>query len=274
MLLPKLPVVLMGVALVCVAPSEARSEARKKARGALQTKEITYQHEGVKMKGYLAWDGAQKGKRPGVLVVHEWWGHNEYARSRAEKLAMMGYTALAVDMYGDGQKAEHPKDAGKFAQKVMGDMELAKGRFLAAKEALAKHPTVKADDMAAIGYCLGGSVVLAMARAGVDLDLVGSFHGGLQLPERSADTVSANVFVAHGGADPLVKPEHVSSFMTDMLAANAKLTFISYPGVVHAFTNPGATALGKKFDLPLAYDEGADEASWSALAGHLERTFN
>lgn len=243
------------------------------AEAAVKTKEVTYVHDGVKMKGLIAWDDTKKGARPGVLVVHEWWGHNDYSRSRAKKLASMGYTALALDMYGDGQQAGHPKDAGKFATKVMSNMDLAKGRFLAAKKTLAAHPTVNGEKMAAIGYCFGGAVVLAMARSGVDLDAVASFHGSLGLPPRTAETVSARVMVAHGGADPFIKPEEVTGFVSDMMSANTDLTFISYPGVVHAFTNPGADALGAKFKLPLKYDEKADTSSWSSLERFLTETF-
>jgi dienelactone hydrolase len=155
----------------------------------------------------------------------------------------------------------------------MGDMALAEGRFLAAKKALSAHETVKAGAHAAIGYCFGGSVVLAMARAGVDLDLVASFHGGLALPERTADTITPEVLVFHGGSDPFVKPEDVQTFVTDTMSAGAKLTFISYPGVKHSFTNPGASELGEEFDLPLVYDEAADEASWAELGEHLKAAF-
>ncbi|MEO1234657.1 MAG: dienelactone hydrolase family protein [Myxococcota bacterium] len=247
--------------------------ATASAEAAVKTKEVTYTHDGVKLKGFMAWDDAQKGKRPGVLVVHEWWGHNDYARSRAQALAKMGYTALALDMYGDGKQASHPEDAGKFATSVLSNMDLAKGRFMAAQATLAKHPTVNGDKIAAIGYCFGGSVVLTMARLGLDLDAVASFHGGLQLPPRTAETVEARVMVAHGGADPFVKKEQITAFVGDMVEAKADLTFYSYAGVVHSFTNPGADAFGKKFSLPLKYDEDADKKSWQALGRFLEQTF-
>ena len=243
------------------------------AEAGVKTKKVTYEYQGVKMKGLLAWDSDKKGKRPGVLVVHEWWGHNKHARNRAKALARMGYTALALDMYGDGQTADHPESAGKFATKVMSDMDLAKGRFLAAKTTLMNHKTVANDKIAAIGYCFGGSVVLTMARAGLDLSAVASFHAGLKLPPRSADKVSARVMVAHGGADPFVKPEELTGFITDMIAADADLSFFSYPGVKHSFTAPEADKNGKKFNLPLAYDKKADKASWRALRKFLKETF-
>lgn len=240
---------------------------------AVKTEEVTYEHAGTKMKGFIAYDAAKKGPRPGVLVVHEWWGHNDYARKRATMLAEQGYTALALDMYGDGKQAGHPKDAMKFSSKVMGDMAVAKGRFLAAKKILADHASVDGEKIAAIGYCFGGSVVLSMARSGVDLDLVASFHGGLGLPPRTAETIAGEILVFHGGADGFIKPEQIQSFVTDTMSAGAALTFVSYPGAVHAFTNPGADALGKKFKLPLGYDKTADEASWAAFSAKLDQVF-
>ncbi|MCA9555320.1 MAG: dienelactone hydrolase family protein [Myxococcales bacterium] len=238
------------------------------ATAAVKTKEVTYEADGVKMKGFLAWDDAAKDKRPGVLVVHEWWGHNEHARNSARKLAKMGYVALAVDMYGDGKKAEHPDDAGKFAGQVMKNFDGAKARFVAAEALLHEDPHVDPTRTAAIGYCFGGGVVLNMARAGVDLQAVGSFHGslGAAVP---AKEIKAKLFVANGGADPFVKDEQKAAFKEEMKAAGADLTFIDYPGAVHAFTNPGATALGKKFKLPLAYDAKADKASWEAFSKFL-----
>ena len=238
------------------------------AAAAVKTKEVTYEADGVKMKGFMAWDDAAKGKRPGVLVVHEWWGHNAHARDSAQRLAQMGYVALAVDMYGDGKQAAHPDDAGKFAGEVMKRFEGAKARFLAAQSVLHKDPHVDATRTAAVGYCFGGGVVLNMLRAGVDLVAVGSFHGslGAAVP---AKAIKAKVFVANGAADPFVEPKVVEAFKAEMKAAGADLTFVDYPGAKHAFTNPGATALGEKFKLPLAYDAAADKASWAAFSKFL-----
>lgn len=243
------------------------------AEAAIKTQSVTYEHDGVKMKGLLTWDDAKKTKRPGVLVVHEWWGHNQYARSRAKKLARMGYTAFALDMYGNAKVATHPEDAGKFSKQVISNLPVAKGRFLAAKKVLMDHATVNANKIGAIGYCFGGSVALVMAREGVPLKAVASFHAGLALPPLAAKSISARVMVAHGGADKFIKPDAISSFITDMLGVGTNLTFISYPGVVHSFTNPAADAVGKKFKLPLAYNKSADQASWAALRSFLRSSF-
>ena len=150
----------------------------------VHTQELTYSADGLSMKGYLAYDDAQEGKRPGVLVVHEWWGHNDYARRRARMLAELGYVALAVDMYGEGKQANHPDDAGAFSGEVMNNLPAAKARFLAARDLLKAHERVQGEHIAAIGYCFGGGVVLHMARLGVDLDGVVSFHGRTTPPPK------------------------------------------------------------------------------------------
>ena len=148
-------------------------------RASIKTEEVSYSEGGTTLKGFLAWDDAISGKRPGILVVHEWWGLNDYARSRAKQLAELGYTALAVDMYGDGKAADHPKDAGAFEASVMKDPQVALARLRAAMNALKKQATVDPEKIAAIGYCMGGAIVLNAARQGMDLDAVASFHGSL-----------------------------------------------------------------------------------------------
>jgi dienelactone hydrolase len=240
----------------------------------IQTREIDYRVGGESFTGYLAWDDAVAGERPGVLVVHEWWGHNAYARRRAEMLAESGYTALALDMYGSGKLAEHPEDAKKFMQAVAGNMDAMKKRFLAAKGILANNPTVDHSRIAAIGYCFGGGVVLNMARAGVDLDGVVSFHGslGTETPAQPGE-VKARVLVLTGADDPFVPKEQVKAFEAEMQAAGVRYDLHSYPGVKHSFTNPQADAFGEKFDMPLAYDEAADKASWARMQTFLKTVF-
>ncbi|MCU7843449.1 MAG: dienelactone hydrolase family protein [Candidatus Thiodiazotropha sp. (ex Monitilora ramsayi)] len=235
---------------------------------------VEYREGSTVMRGYLAYDDAITGSRPGILVVHEWWGHNDYARKRAEQLAGMGYTALAVDMYGEGKQASHPEDAGKFAGEVKKNMAVATARFEAARALLTAHPTVKGEDISAVGYCFGGGIVLEMARRGVELDLVASFHGSLptQHPAR-AGMVKAEVLVFNGADDPFVKEEQIAAFKAEMEAADINYTFTNYPGAKHSFTNKDADAYGKKFELPLAYDEKADRQSWDALSRALQKIY-
>lgn len=225
--------------------------------------EIQYQHDGTVMHGFIAFDNAITGERPGVLVIHEWWGHNAYTRKRALMLAELGYTALAVDMYGDGKTANHPEDAAKFSGAIGGDLTLAKARFTAALATLKNHPTVNKDKIAAIGYCFGGGILLNMARAGVEIGAVVSFHGSVatNTPATKGD-IKTRVLVFNGADDPFVKAEDIAAFKQEMINAGVDYQFVNYPGAVHSFTNPEATGLGEKFGLPLAYNERADKDSW------------
>jgi dienelactone hydrolase len=236
----------------------------------ITTEEITYEVNGEPFTGFLAFDSNNGDKRPGVLIVHEWWGHNDYVRSRAIQLAEMGYVALALDMYGAGKVADHPDNAKAFMQAAFANPEALKARFVSARELLAKQDVTETENIAAIGYCFGGAVVLNMARAGVDLDGVASFHGSLATASPAAPgSVSAKVLVLNGGADPLVPIEQVDAFKAEMTAAGVDYEFVNYPDALHAFTNPGATEKGEQFGMPLAYDEQADSDSWLRLEKFL-----
>lgn len=234
---------------------------------------VDYQSPTTELKGYIAYNESQEGKRPGVIVVHEWWGHNDYTRERADMLAELGFVALAVDMYGDGKQAEHPDDAGKFAGMVMSNLDEAKARFDAALETLKANPNVDQNKIAAIGYCFGGSVVLSMANAGYDLDAVAAFHSGVQLPIPPTENIKAEILVAQGADDPFVSAESVVAYKEAMDQVGASYTYIEYPEAVHGFTSKGADALGEKFSLPLKYQKEADEASWQELQQLFEKAF-
>jgi len=237
-------------------------------------KEVSYQAGGTTLKGYISYDDSYKGKRPAVLVVHEWWGHNDYARHRADMLAELGYTALAVDMYGDGKQASHPEDAGKFATEVSKNMQMAKARFEAGMKLLSEHETVKDGEMAAIGYCFGGGVVLNMARQGEDLKGVVSFHGSLGTSSPAQPgKIKARIASFTGEADPMINTASVTAFKKEMDHAGADYRVVTYPGVMHAFTNPDADELGAKFKIPLAYDEKADKDSWQQMKVFLREVF-
>ena len=238
------------------------------------TASTAYTDGETSMKGYLAYDRSIEGSRPGILVVHEWWGHNEYAQRRARDLAKLGYVALAVDMYGEGKQAAHPEDAGKFSSAVMGQLPVARKRFEAAMEFLKKHDQVDPAKIGAIGYCFGGGVVLHMARGGVDLVGVASFHGSLGTENPAqAGAVKAEMLVCNGADDSFVSAESIQGLKDEMEAAGAKLIFKNYEGAVHSFTNPGADAFGEKFGLPLKYSASADEESWKDMQDFFERLF-
>ena len=239
------------------------------------TEVIEYQADTAVLSGYLAYDESISGRRPGILVVHEWWGHNEYARKRAYQLAELGYIALAVDMYGDGKLAEHPGDAGKFMKEVTDNMLLAEKRLQAALDVLNKHELTDTDKTAAIGYCFGGGMVLHLARIGTDIDGVVSFHGSLttQSPAKP-NTVKAKILVLHGADDPFIPTEQVEGFKSEMDSAEVDYEFISYPNVKHSFTNPQADEFNKKFDLPaLQYNQQADHDSWNKMQNFLQEIF-
>jgi dienelactone hydrolase len=233
------------------------------AHAALQEEAVTYKDGDTVLKGFIVYDDASKAKRPGIVVVHEWWGITKHVRDEARRFAGQGYTAFVADMYGDAQSADNPKDAGALSGAVRKNPAAMQSRFNAAKDALSKHATVDPSKIGAAGYCFGGSVVLDMARSGSDLKGVAAFHAGLGavVPPAQAGKVKAKLLVQNGAADPFIKPESVDAFKKEMAAANVDLHYISYPGAVHAFTNPEATAKGKEFNLPLAYDPEADKQS-------------
>jgi len=235
---------------------------------------VEYTAGGVTLKGYLVYDEKIQEKRPGVLVVHEWWGQNAYVRKRAHMLARLGYTALALDMYGEGRIAQHPDDAGKFASEVMKNFPVAKERFLAALEFLKKQPTVDPERVAAIGYCFGGGVVLNMARQGLDIKGVASFHGSLAVVNPDQPTpIKAAVRVYNGADDKFSKPEQIEALKKEMADQKVNFTFVNYSGAVHSFTNPEATEIGKKFKMPIAYNVEADKGSWADLQLFLQEIF-
>lgn len=247
--------------------------ASNAAWSAVKEQEVEYKAGDMVFKGLMAYDDAAKGKRPAVLVVHEWWGHDEHARNSARKLAKAGFVGLALDMYGDGKQAHHPKDAGAMSGEVRKNLDLMKTRFNAAREFLVQQSNVDAKRVAAIGYCFGGTVVLEMARLGEDLRSVVSFHGGLGTEQRAQKgKVKAKMLVLTGAADPFVPKEQVEGFKQEMKAAGADYKVVSYPGAKHSFTNPAATENGKKFNIPVEYNAAADKKSWAEAEKFLKRT--
>ncbi len=257
----------------CSAPSDSSNEKAAEEVSA-PIGEIEYSTDSTNMKGYIAYNQDDNSKRPGILVVHEWWGHNEYARERADMLAEMGYVALAVDMYGDGKIAEHPEDAGKFTQEVVSNIDEAKARFESAMNTLQAHPNVDPEKIGAIGYCFGGSVVLTMANAGFVLDAVAAFHAGLQLPIMPEEgAVKAKVLVCNGADDPFIPEQQITDFKAVMDAAGVDYNYISYPGAVHSFTSKYADEFAEKFNMPLAYQAEADSASWAEMTALFDSTF-
>lgn len=232
--------------------------------GAVRTEVVTYKQGDVKLVGYLAYDEAVKGPCPAVLVVHEWWGLNDYVKRRSEQLASLGYIAFAADIYGNGIVAADPKEAGALAGKFRGgDRKLLRERANTGLQVLLNHPLVDKQRIAAIGYCFGGTTVLELARSGAPLEGVVSFHGGLDTPDPAdAKNIRARVLVLHGADDPNVPAAQVAAFQQEMRTAKVDWQMVAYGGAVHAFTNPASGADPSK---GVAYNEKADKRSWEHM---------
>jgi dienelactone hydrolase len=245
-----------------------------KAQPTIKGEEVTYTSaEGIPLKGYVAYDSKKTGKRPAVVVIHEWWGSNAYVRKRADMLAKLGYIAIALDMYGKGKQAADPKEAGELAGQFYSNPDLVKARIQAAIIKLKEYPETDATNMACIGYCFGGSMSLYAAKLGMDFKGVVSFHGGLAGVPAEPGATKAKILVCHGGVDKFVSPEEIKNFRHNLDSVHADYKFISYPGAVHAFSNPEATALGKKFKIPIEYNAAADKKSWADMQAFFKTIF-
>jgi dienelactone hydrolase len=222
--------------------------------------------------GWVAYDENVKEKRPAILVIPEWWGLNDYTKSRAKQLAGLGYVAMAVDMYGDGKLGTDPKEAQQLATPYYKDRVLDKTHIDVAIEKIKTFPQTDTSRIAAIGYCFGGSVVLNAAKLGAGLKGVVSFHGGLSGVAPNKDLLKAKILVCHGAADEFENP-NVAEFKKQMDSVGADYTFKIYPKATHAFSNPAATETGKKFNMPIAYNAAADSASWNDMKAFLKKIF-
>ena len=240
---------------------------------AVQSKTVKYKHGDLECEGYLAWDDAVKGPRPGVLVFHEFWGLDKYAKNRADQLAQLGYIAFAADMYGGGKHVDHPKDASGLMNAVKENVSDWKKRGLEALDVLKSQPECDKTKIAAIGYCFGGSTVQQLAFAGTDLKAVASFHGGLITPTpEQVKSIKSAILICNGADDPLIKEASIKEFKEALDKNGGKYKFENYPGAVHSFTVPEATEAGKKFGAPLAYNKEADEKSWAEMKALFKET--
>jgi dienelactone hydrolase len=230
----------------------------------LVTKPVTYEHNGTKLVGYLAYDDAvtAKGKAPAVLVFHEWWGLNDYIKGRADQLAKMGYVAFAPDMYGDGQSTTDPAKAKELSSQFYGN-SLMPERAQAGLDQLLKTGLVDEAKIAAIGFCFGGATSLTLAYSGAPLAGVVTFHGALIPPPTEAgQKTKAKFLILHGALDPFVAKDSVDAFLKAMNDGKFDFQFIEYSGAVHAFTNPNADKAGVK---GLGYNAEAASRSWSQM---------
>jgi dienelactone hydrolase len=255
--------------------SDSTTDKKDSITSAAQLKEesISYNSSNTTMNGYVIYNDQTQDKRPAVLVVHEWWGMNDYSKRRARELAGLGYVAMAVDMFGNGQTASDPDEAMKLAGPFYQNTQLIKSRFEAALAKLKTLPQVDTNNIAAIGYCYGGFIVLNAAKLGEPLKGVVSFHGNLGGVTPDKNLLKAKVLVLHGEADPIVQPQEVNQFKKQMDSIGADYTFKAYPNAKHAFTNPAADSVESKFHLGVGYNADADKESWEEMKEFLKNMF-
>jgi dienelactone hydrolase len=256
------------------AAPEQQSTEQKKETVSLKEESVSFTVDTVTSMSYVVYDENKTGTRPVVLVVPEWWGLNDYPKSRARQLAELGYLAMAVDVYGHGKTVDNPKDAGAMSMPFYENPQMTLKRLNAAVTKIKSMPQADTARISAIGYCFGGGILLNAARMGFDIDGVVSFHGSLIGTPVRRELLKAKILVCHGAADPFVPEQQAVAFKKSMDSINANYIFKAYPGASHAFTNPAATEVGKKFNLPIAYDASADSSSWNEMKIFLVELFS
>lgn len=255
------------------ADNKTKTDTVETKESSLKEETVSYTADGVTMNSFVVYDETKEGARPAIIVIPEWWGLNDYAKSRATQLAGLGYIAMAIDVYGNGKTADNPDSAKAYAMPFYSNPQMTKARFDAALAKLQSYIQTDKTKVAAIGYCFGGAQVLNLARMGEDLKGVVSFHGNLLGVPLDKNLLKADVLVCHGAADPFVPVAEVETFKKQMDSTGAKYTFKAYEGATHAFTNPNATAMGTKFNMPIKYDAAADTASWNEMKTFLTKVF-
>jgi dienelactone hydrolase len=280
----QIPALIVSVSLLATACNNSTSSQNQSGNlndsskmatdsGKIKEESVSYSANGTTMNGYVTYDENKQGKRPAILIVHEWWGLTDYPRMSANELAKMGYVAMAVDMYGNGKTAADPKEAQALATPFYKDPQLAKTRLDAALQKLKTYPQVDTANIAAIGYCYGGYVVLNAAKLGEPLKGVVSFHGDLSGVAPDKKLLTSKILVCHGADDKFVNQQAVDKFKHQMDSVGADYTFKSYPNATHAFTNPASTENGKKFNMPIAYNAEADKNSWNDMKEFFNKLF-
>jgi dienelactone hydrolase len=256
-----IPLILLSLAMITPA-----------AHATIKTEVVEYKVGDTTLQGFLAYDDSNTKPRPGILLIHDWMGVSDYAESRAKQLAELGYVAFAADIYGKGVRPANPKEAGGLAGKYKDDRALYRERLKAGLAQLTGNKLVAPGQVAAIGYCFGGTGVLELARSGADLKGVVTFHGGLSTPTpQDAKNIKCPLLILHGADDPFVKPDEVAAFKKEMDDASVKYHFIAYPGAVHSFTRPDA---GNDNSKGAAYNEEADHKSWAEMKKFFGKIFS
>lgn len=261
------------VALLHACKNNDKKEDIKMKEPKLKEEVVNYKVDSLNMNSYVYYKENLEGKRPAVLVIHEWWGLNDYAKMRAKKLTELGYIAMAVDMYGNGQLGPEPASAEKLAMPFYYNPAMAMSHFEAALDNFKKNVLVDSSKMAVMGYCFGGAVSLGVAMMGADLKGAVSFHGNLNMVPIDKSKLKAEILVCHGNADPYVPQAEVDQFKKQMDSIGAKYVFKGYDSALHSFTNPASTALGEKYKMAVKYNAAADSASWNDMKEFFTRIF-
>ena len=265
--------VLVAVAFLSCNSGETKKEDQPPtAAGAsiLKDEPVSIQADSATLNCYLVYDDSIKTRRPAVLVIPEWWGLVDYPRARAKQLAKLGYVALALDIFGNGRTAADPKEAQALTAPFYAHPEKAKARIDAAIAQLKKYPQVDTNNIGAIGYCFGGGVLLNTVRLGDELKAVVSFHGTLLGTPARKGLLKTKILVCHGNSDSFVNPQ-VAEFKKQMDSIGADYKFVGYDNATHAFTNPASDENAKKFNMPIAYNAKADNASWKEMEDFFKK---
>ena len=241
------------------------------SQAAIKVETVSYHDGQTKLQGFIYWDDAIQTQRPGILVIHEWWGLNEYSKNRAKMLAELGYVAFAIDMYGKDKATQHPEQAKEWMGIATANIDQWRSRANLALELLKKHPKVNSEKTAAIGYCFGGSTVMQLAYSNAGLDGIVSFHGSLPLIETGkTNPINAKILIAHGNKDPFLPEGHVAKFLTELDSVGADWEMITFGNTEHSFTNPQADSYGIK---GVRYNEQADQRSWQLMQNFFNELF-
>lgn len=250
---------------LCIFITTAGFSQSQPVQASITTENVQYTCDNKVLQGIIAFDSKLTNKRPVVLVIHEWWGVNDYIVTRIKQLAALGYLAMAVDLFGKNVTATSVEEAVKLSTPLYQNAALAKQRFDSALQLIQKNKYADTSKIAIIGYCFGGSMALNFAKMGEHIKGVVSFHGGLKGVSPKKELLTAKVLICHGADDQFVKKEEIEAFKEEMDAINADYIFKEYAGATHAFSNPEATAWGEKFKIPIAYNKDADVNSWNEM---------
>jgi len=264
--------IILSVMLVAISFLFATTIKAQSAAG-VKSGSVTYTDGVSTLVGFVAYDSTNTKKRPAILIAPEWWGVTDYTRNRAKQLAAAGYIAFVIDYYGNGTVASNPTDAVALATPYYKDPVLAKKRFDAALTKVKTYAVTDQSKVAAVGYCFGGSMIFNAAKLGADVKGIADIHGGLLGVPPVKSSLKAKVLACHGADDQFIKAAEVAEFKKQMDSIGADYKYIDYPGATHAFSNPEATAIGKKFNMPIAYNEAANKGSWQAMLEFFDRIF-